>query len=158
MRGSRTGNNSPRQLPIGLDGWGRLFGAAALRAGWSIVAVGTSGFGVDGGNLIGDAAGGEWAALGAVEAQLLDDVFVVLDAIVACEAGKGLGQNIVVVYVFQTRLAGDIEPQAMEQDDVFVLHGGCVRTDAEGVDDAVGLNDLQDKLAFGFRYGLPGSA
>src|SRR6202163_184691 len=46
----------------------------------------------------------------------------------------------------------------MKQGDVLVLHGGRVRTDAEGVDDSFGLNDLQYKLFFGFRYGFPGAA
>ena len=76
----------------------------------SIVAIGTSGFGLHGGNLIGDAANGEWAGLGAVTPQFLHDVFVIVRAIVAGEAGKGLGQNVVVVHVFQTRFPGDIQP------------------------------------------------
>src|SRR6202795_59044 len=46
----------------------------------------------------------------------------------------------------------------MKQGDVLVLHGGRVRTDAEGVDDAFGLNDLQHKLLLGFRYGFPSAA
>src|ERR1700674_3724680 len=46
----------------------------------------------------------------------------------------------------------------MKQGDVLVLHGGGVWTDAEGVDDAFGLNDLQYKLLFGFRYGFPSAA
>src|SRR2546429_3530504 len=46
----------------------------------------------------------------------------------------------------------------MKQGDVLVLHGGRVRTDAEGVDDACGLNDLQYKLLFGFGYGFPCAA
>ena len=46
----------------------------------SIVAIGTSGFGLDGGNLIGDAADGEGAALGAVAPQFLHDVFVIVRA------------------------------------------------------------------------------
>src|SRR4029077_19911107 len=45
----------------------------------------------------------------------------------------------------------------MKQGDVLVLHGGRVWPDAEGVDDASGLNDLQYKLLFGFRYGFPGA-
>src|SRR5208283_445815 len=64
-------------------------------------------------------------------------------------------QNVVVVYVFQTGLPGDIQPQTMEQHDVLILHGGRVRTDAEGLDNAVGLNDLQQELLFGFWYALP---
>ena len=76
----------------------------------SIVAIGTSGFGLHGVNLIGDAADREGAALGAMAPQFLNDVFVVTCAIVVGEAGKGLGQNVVVVYVFQTRFPGDIQP------------------------------------------------
>ena len=76
----------------------------------SIVAIGTGGLGLHGVNLIGDAANGEWAALGAVTPQFLHDVFVIVRAIVASEAGKGLGQNVVVVDVFQTRFPGDIQP------------------------------------------------
>jgi len=74
------------------------------------------------------------------------------------EAGKGLGQNVVMVYVFQTRFPGDIQPQAVKQDDILILHVGVWGTDAEGVDDAVGLNDLQQELLFGFRYGFPSAA
>jgi len=76
----------------------------------SIVAIGTSGLGLHGVNLIGDAADWEWAALGAVTSQFLHDVFVVACAIVVGEAGKGLGQNVVVVDVFQTWFPGDIQP------------------------------------------------
>src|SRR5260370_1695522 len=46
----------------------------------------------------------------------------------------------------------------MKQGDVLVLHGGRVWTDAEGVDDAFGLNDLQYKLLLGFGYGFPCAA
>ena len=46
----------------------------------------------------------------------------------------------------------------MKQEDVLILHGGRVRADAEGVDDAVGLHDLQHELPFGFRDGFPGAA
>src|SRR5208282_1219852 len=123
-----------------------------------IVAVGASRSGLDRVNLIGDAAGREGAGLGAVAAQFLDDILVVVRSIVAGEAGKGLGQDVVVVYVFQTGFAGDIQPQAMKQLDVLVLHGGRVRSDTEGVDDAVGLHDLQQELPFRFRYGFPGAA
>jgi hypothetical protein len=80
-----------------------------------IVAVGASRSRLDSGNLIGDAAGREWAAIGAVAAQFVDDVYAVARAIVAGEAGQGLGQNVVVVYLFETRFAGDIKPQAMKQ-------------------------------------------
>src|SRR5450631_749191 len=138
--------------------WGTSIRAAALRARWSIVAFGTSRSGLYGVNLIGDAADRRWSAIGAVAFQLLDDVFAVARAIVAGEAGKGFGQNVMVVYVFQTWFPGEIQPQTMQQDDVLVLHGGRVRADAEGVDDAVGLNDLQYKLPFGFRYGFPCAA
>jgi hypothetical protein len=79
----------------------------------SIGAVGTSRSGLDGGNLIGDAADREWAAIDAVAAQFLDDVFAVARTIVVGKARKGLRQNVVVVYVFQTRFPGDIQPQAM---------------------------------------------
>src|SRR5260370_29984987 len=74
----------------------------------SVVAIGTSGFGLHGVNLIGDAADWEWAALGAVAPQFVHDVFVIVRAIVVGETGKGLGQNVVVVDVFQTRFPGDI--------------------------------------------------
>src|SRR4030081_2235981 len=83
---------------------------------------------------------------------------MVVCAVVVGEPGKGLGQNVMVVYVFQTRFPVDIQPQAMKQGDVLVLHGGRVWTDAEGVDDAFGLNDLQHKLLFWFRYGFPCAA
>ena len=76
----------------------------------SIVAIGTSGSGLHGVNLIGDAADWEWAARGAVTSQFLHDVFVVACAIVVGEAGKGLGQNVMVVDVFQTWFPGDIQP------------------------------------------------
>ena len=46
----------------------------------------------------------------------------------------------------------------MKQGDVLILHGGRVWTDAEGVDDAFGLDDLEYKLLFGFGYGFPGAA
>src|SRR6266849_2654068 len=46
----------------------------------------------------------------------------------------------------------------MKQGDVLVLHGGRVGTDAEGVDDAFGLNDLEYKLLFGLGYGFPRAA
>src|SRR5258707_8866236 len=46
----------------------------------------------------------------------------------------------------------------MKQGDVLVLHGGRVRTDAEGIDYACGLNNLQYKLLFGFGYGFPCAA
>jgi len=68
------------------------------------------GSGLHGVNLIGDAANGKGAALGAVTPQFLNDIFVIVRAIVAGEAGKGLGQNVVVVDVFQTRFPGDIQP------------------------------------------------
>src|SRR3979411_837636 len=83
---------------------------------------------------------------------------MVVCSVVVGEAGKGLGQNVMVVYVFQTRFPGYIQPQAMKQGDVLVLHGGRVWTDAEGVDDTFGLNDLQHKLLLWFRYGFPGAA
>src|ERR1019366_3188486 len=158
MRVFQETNDPPPQLLFSRHGWGTSFRAVALWAGWSIVAVGTGRSGLDGGNLIGDVADREWAGLGAVAFQFLDDVFAVARAIVAGEAGKGLGQNVVVVYVFQTRFPGDIQPQAMKQDDVLILHGRRVRADAESADDAVGLNDLKYKLPFGFRYGFPGAA
>src|SRR5260370_40208579 len=46
----------------------------------------------------------------------------------------------------------------MKQGDVLILHGGRVWTDAEGVDDAFGIDDLEYKLLVGFRYGFPGAA
>src|SRR5260370_5616768 len=46
----------------------------------------------------------------------------------------------------------------MKQGDVLILHGGRVWTDAEGVDDAFGLDDLEYKLLFGFGYGFPCAA
>src|SRR5712692_346993 len=108
----------------------------------SIVAIGTGRTGRDGGNLIGDAADWGGAAIGAVALQFLDDLFVAARAIVASEARQGLGQNVVVVHVLHTRFPGHVEAQAMKLDDVLVLHGGRVWADAEGVDGAIGLNDL----------------
>src|ERR1700676_4332460 len=123
-----------------------------------IVAIGTSGFGLHGVNLIGDAADWEWAALGAVAPQFLHDVFVIVRAIVVGETGKGLGQNVVGVDVLQTRFPGDIQHQARKQADGLVLHWGGVGADAEGVHDAFGLDDLKYKLLFGFGYGFPRAA
>src|SRR5208282_719371 len=135
---------------------GALFGAAALWAGRSIVATtsvatGTNRFGLDGGDLIGNAAYWECTPRDVVASQFLDDIVTVARAVVVGETGQSFGQNVVVVDVFQTRFPGDIEPQAMQQYHVLVLHGGRVRADAEGVNDAVGLNNLQYELPFGFR-------
>src|SRR5580658_8191369 len=46
----------------------------------------------------------------------------------------------------------------MKQNDVFILHGGGVGTDAESVDVAIGLDDLEYELLFGFRDGFPSGA
>src|SRR5271157_4301099 len=97
---------------------------ASERAGRSIVAmlvvaVGMSRSRLNGGNLISDAADREWPGLGAVAAQFLDDAIAVVRSKIVREARKSLGQNVVMVYVFQTRFAGDIQPQAMKQDDVL---------------------------------------
>src|SRR6266446_7989744 len=46
----------------------------------------------------------------------------------------------------------------MKQCNVLVLHGGRVWADTEGVDYACGLNNLQYKLLFWFRYGFPCAA
>lgn len=72
-----------------------------------VVAVGTKSR-LNGGNLVGDATDRQWAGLGAVAAQFLDDIFVIARAIIVCEAGEGLGHDVVVVYVFQARFPGDI--------------------------------------------------
>ena len=102
----------------------------------SIIAVGTSRFGLDGGNLIGNAANWHGAGIG-VMPQFLDNVFPMVLAVILFKPGEGFGQNVVVVHVLETRLPGDVQPQTMEQEDVLILHGGRVGTDAEGVDVAV---------------------
>src|SRR5258708_19786183 len=84
---------------------------------WTVgafVAVGARGLGLYGGNLIGDATDREWAVVGAVASQFLHDVVVVARTVVLCEAGKGLGQNLVVVYVLQNRLPGYFNPQPLK--------------------------------------------
>src|ERR1039458_7662411 len=98
----------PPPLLFSRHGWATSFGAGDLGAGWSvvatsIVAIGTGRSGLDGVDLIGDAADREGAAIDAVAAQFLDDVFAVARAIVAGEAGKGLGENVVVVYVLDRK-------------------------------------------------------
>src|SRR5262249_18615707 len=52
---------------------------------------------------------------------------------------------------------GDVQPKTMYQMNVFGLHGRRVRTDVEGIDLALRMNDLQDELPPGFLAGFPGA-
>src|SRR3984885_16090346 len=104
------------------------------------LSVVTRGLGLNGVSLGGDAAGGHGAGVG-LAPQVPNNVFMAGCAIVVFEARQGLGENVVVVEVFEARLARDIQPKAVQQNDVLIFHGGGVRADAEGIDFAVGGND-----------------
>ena len=63
-------------------------------------------------NLIGDAADAVRVGASAMAAQFPDDVVAVERAIVTSEAGQRLGQNVVVVHVFQARFPASDGPSA----------------------------------------------
>ena len=66
-------------------------------------------------------------------AQLSQNVLPVVAGVLAGKAGKRFGQDVVVMQRLQTRLARDVQPQAVHQVDVFGLQRRRVRTDVEGV-------------------------
>jgi len=52
--------------------------------------------------------------------QFLQNVVALARAVIVGEAGEGFGENFVMVQILQAGLARDVEPQTMEQEDVFV--------------------------------------
>ena len=58
----------------------------------------------------------------------------------------------------QSLFTGDIEPQTVDEVNIFRLHGGRVRSDAVGVDRLVRMYHLKNKLLFGLGHRFPGFA
>ncbi len=89
-------------------------------------------------------------------AQLFQNVLPVVAGVLAGEAGKGLGQDVVMVQRLQARLARNVQPQPVHQVDILGFQRRRVRTDVKSVHLEIGIDDLKNKLPFGLRHRLPG--
>ena len=76
--------------------------------------------------------------------------------VVAREAGESDRHHIGVMKLLHPSLFCNIQPQTMHQVHVFALHRRRVRANAEGVDFAIRMHQLQYELAFGFGRRFPG--
>src|SRR6202166_1097982 len=84
---------------------------ATLSPATFILTLGTNSVWLNGRHLIGDSSNRSGStSIAAVAFQLLDYAFVVVRSVILGKPGERLGQDVVVMYIFQTRFAGNVEP------------------------------------------------
>jgi hypothetical protein len=78
--------------------------------------------------------------------------------VLAGEAGEGFGEYVVVMQSLQAWFVSDVQPETVDQVDVFGFQGWRVGADVEGIDLEIGPYNLEDELPLGLGHGFPGMA